>query len=137
MQITRAVITAAGRGARQYPASDTVQKAMLPLVDRDGVSKPLLQIIAEEALESGIEEICVVSAPGDEAYYRHHFRSFAANLRRSYPGAPWAEDQARRLVVRGFFNEIIAKIAVPEVRERLTDAIERELAITESKATQP
>ncbi|MGW4096063.1 MULTISPECIES: Fe-S cluster assembly protein SufD [unclassified Mycobacterium] len=45
------------------------------------------------------------------------------------------EDQARRLVVRGFFNEIIAKIAVPEVRERLTAAIEKELAITESKAT--
>lgn len=46
------------------------------------------------------------------------------------------EDQARRLVVRGFFNEIIAKIAVPEVRERLTAAIEQELAITETKATQ-
>ena len=46
------------------------------------------------------------------------------------------EDQARRLVVRGFFNEIIAKIAVPEVRERLTAAIEKELAITESKAAQ-
>jgi Fe-S cluster assembly protein SufD len=45
------------------------------------------------------------------------------------------EEQARRLVVRGFFNEIIAKIAVPEVRERLTTAIEHELAITESKAT--
>lgn len=45
------------------------------------------------------------------------------------------EDQARRLVVRGFFNEIIAKIAVPEVRERLTAAIEKELAITESKAS--
>jgi Fe-S cluster assembly protein SufD len=42
------------------------------------------------------------------------------------------EDQARRLVVRGFFNEIIAKIAVPAVRERLTEAIERELAITEA-----
>lgn len=41
------------------------------------------------------------------------------------------EEQARRLVVRGFFNEIIAKISVPAVRERLTDAIERELAITE------
>jgi Fe-S cluster assembly protein SufD len=40
------------------------------------------------------------------------------------------EDQARRLVVRGFFNEIIAKIAVPAVRDRLTEAIERELAIT-------
>ncbi len=43
------------------------------------------------------------------------------------------EAQARRLVVRGFFNEIIAKIAVPAVRERLTKAIENELAITESR----
>ncbi len=43
------------------------------------------------------------------------------------------EEQARRLVVRGFFNEIIAKIAVPAVRERLTEAIERELAITEER----
>lgn len=45
------------------------------------------------------------------------------------------EDQARRLVIRGFFGEIISKIAVPEIRERLTTAIENELAITESKAT--
>jgi Fe-S cluster assembly protein SufD len=43
------------------------------------------------------------------------------------------EVQARRLVVRGFFGEIIAKIAVPAVRERLTEAIERELAITEAR----
>ena len=44
------------------------------------------------------------------------------------------EDQARRLVVRGFFGEIISKIAVPGIRDRLTDAVEHELAITESKA---
>jgi UTP--glucose-1-phosphate uridylyltransferase len=95
--ISKAVITAAGRGARQYPASDTVQKAMLPLVDRDGLTKPVLQIIAEEAIESGIEEICVVSAPGDEAVYRAQFRNYAANLRSAYKGTDWAEDQARRL----------------------------------------
>lgn len=41
------------------------------------------------------------------------------------------EEQARRLVVRGFFGEIIAKIAVPDIRERLTAAIEHELEITE------
>jgi Fe-S cluster assembly protein SufD len=41
------------------------------------------------------------------------------------------EDQARRLVVRGFFGEIIQKIAVPSVRERLTEAIEHELELTE------
>ncbi|NNH68287.1 Fe-S cluster assembly protein SufD [Nocardia uniformis] len=38
------------------------------------------------------------------------------------------EEVARRLVVRGFFHEIIQKIAVPEVRERLESAIESELA---------
>jgi Fe-S cluster assembly protein SufD len=43
------------------------------------------------------------------------------------------EDQARRLIVRGFFGELIQKIAVPAVRERLTDAIEHELEITESR----
>ena len=98
MRITKAVITAAGRGARQYPASDTVQKAMLPLVDRDGLTKPVLQIIAEEALESGVNEICVVVAPGDEAYYRRHFQSYAENLRSSFKGVDWADEQAKRLV---------------------------------------
>jgi Fe-S cluster assembly protein SufD len=43
------------------------------------------------------------------------------------------EDQARRLVVRGFFGEIIQKIAVPEVRDRLTAAIEHELELTEGR----
>jgi UTP--glucose-1-phosphate uridylyltransferase len=70
---------------------------MMPLVDRDGLTKPVLQIIAEEALESGIEEICVVSAPGDEAYYRRHFRSYAETLRSAFKGVEWAEEQARRL----------------------------------------
>ncbi|MEB3063058.1 Fe-S cluster assembly protein SufD [[Mycobacterium] zoologicum] len=42
------------------------------------------------------------------------------------------EEQARRLIVRGFFGEIIAKIPVPFVQERLTEAVERELAVTEN-----
>jgi UTP--glucose-1-phosphate uridylyltransferase len=97
VRITKAVITAAGRGLRQYPASDTVQKALLPLVDRDGLTKPVLQIIAEEALESGIEEICVVVAPGDEDVYRRHFQSYADMLDSAFRGVVWAEEQARRL----------------------------------------
>ncbi|MDQ1201683.1 Fe-S cluster assembly protein SufD [Rhodococcus sp. SORGH_AS_0303] len=40
------------------------------------------------------------------------------------------EDQARKLVVRGFFHDIIAKIPVVSIRERLSDAVEAELAIT-------
>jgi UTP--glucose-1-phosphate uridylyltransferase len=111
VQISKAVITAAGRGVRQYPAADTVQKAMLPLVDRDGLAKPVLQIIAEEALESGIEEICVVAAPGDEDVYRRHFANYAANLRSAYQGIDWAEAQARRLI---------------DLEERLTFAVQPE-----------
>jgi Fe-S cluster assembly protein SufD len=40
------------------------------------------------------------------------------------------EDVARRLVVRGFLHEIIQQINVPALEERLTDAVERELAVT-------
>jgi len=39
---------------------------------------------------------------------------------------------ARRLVVRGFLNEIIQKIKVPAIEVRLTAAVERELAATEN-----
>ncbi|GAB5079222.1 Fe-S cluster assembly protein SufD [Arthrobacter sp. AD-310] len=42
------------------------------------------------------------------------------------------EDVARRLVVRGFLNEIIQKIKVPALEERLTEAVERELAATDN-----
>ena len=45
------------------------------------------------------------------------------------------EEQARRLVIRGFFAEMISKIGVPEIRERLTAAIEHELALTEKTET--
>jgi Fe-S cluster assembly protein SufD len=40
------------------------------------------------------------------------------------------EDVARRLVVRGFFGEILSRITLPELRERLEAAIEAELAVT-------
>ncbi|HYH76461.1 MAG TPA: SufD family Fe-S cluster assembly protein, partial [Arthrobacter sp.] len=42
------------------------------------------------------------------------------------------EDVARRLVVRGFLHEIIQQIKVPAIEERLTDAVERELALTDN-----
>jgi Fe-S cluster assembly protein SufD len=42
------------------------------------------------------------------------------------------EDVARRLVVRGFLNEIIQKINVPAIEDRLTEAVERELAATDN-----
>ena len=97
MHIRKAIITAAGRGVRIYPAADPVQKAMLPLIDRDGVAKPVLQIIAEEALAGGVEEICLVCAPGDEEQYLRQFRALRENLLAAYPGVAWAQTQAARV----------------------------------------
>ena len=97
MQVKKAVITAAGRGSRQRSTSDAAHKAMLPIVDRDGLAKPVLQIIAEEAMASGIEEVCIVSAPEDEAYYRHHFASRVEALVDGPKDAVWADEQVRRM----------------------------------------
>jgi UTP--glucose-1-phosphate uridylyltransferase len=73
LRIRKAVITAAGRTQRALP--------LQTLVDRDGVEKPLLCILAEQALAANIEEICVVVWPGDEARYAHAAGKLASSLR--------------------------------------------------------
>ncbi len=56
MKVRKAVIPAAGLGTRMLPATKTVPKEMLPMV-----SKPVIQYIIEEAVESGIEDILIVT----------------------------------------------------------------------------
>src|SRR6478672_4770985 len=89
-RVRKAVITAAGRGTRQYPASSAVQKEMFPLVDRDGLTKPVIQIIGEEAIESGIEQICIITQPGEEPEYREYFRRMTDEDARAFRGKDWA-----------------------------------------------
>ena len=101
-KVRKAVITAAGRGTRQYPASTAVQKEMFPLVDRDGLTKPVIQIIGEEAIESGIEEICIITQPGEEAQYRDYFRRMTDNEVRDFRGKDWAILESEKL---GAFGE--------------------------------
>lgn len=61
-KIRKAVIPAAGYGTRFLPATKSTPKEMLPIVD-----KPTIQYIVEEALESGIEEILIISGHGKRA----------------------------------------------------------------------
>ena len=61
MNVTKAVITAAGRKQRTLP--------LQTLIDRDGQEKSVLRILLEEVLAAGIDEICVVVRPGDEPAY--------------------------------------------------------------------
>ena len=80
-----------------FPAAEPVQKAMLPIMDRDGLFKPVIQVIAEEALDSGIEEVCIVCAPGEADRYRELFRANRDNLLTAYRGIDWAQEQAARI----------------------------------------
>jgi UTP--glucose-1-phosphate uridylyltransferase len=73
-KIRKGVITAAGRGTRQYPASNTVQKELFPLVDVDGYAKPTVQILVEELLASGIEEVCIIANTANIEPMRRHFQ---------------------------------------------------------------
>jgi UTP--glucose-1-phosphate uridylyltransferase len=100
-KVRKAVITAAGRGTRQYPASTAVQKEMFPLVDRDGLTKPVIQIIGEEAIESGIEEICIITQPGEENIYRDYFRRLDDSMVKSFRGKDWAILESEKLAAFG------------------------------------
>ena len=62
VEIKKAIITAAGKNQRTLP--------LQTLVDRDGSQKTALAIIVEEILKAGLEEICIVVCPGDQAAYR-------------------------------------------------------------------
>ena len=65
-KIRKAVIPAAGFGTRFLPATKAMPKEMLPIVD-----KPTIQYIAEEILESGIEQILIISGHAKRAIEDH------------------------------------------------------------------
>lgn len=64
--IRKAVIPAAGFGTRFLPATKSIPKEMIPIVD-----KPVIQYIVEEALQSGIEEILIITGHGKRAIEDH------------------------------------------------------------------
>ncbi|GAF67005.1 UTP-glucose-1-phosphate uridylyltransferase [Bacillus sp. TS-2] len=66
MKIKKAVIPAAGLGTRFLPATKAMPKEMLPIVD-----KPTIQYIVEEAIDSGIEDIMIVTGKGKRAIEDH------------------------------------------------------------------
>jgi UTP--glucose-1-phosphate uridylyltransferase len=72
LNVKKAVITAAGRGQRALP--------LQAFVDRDGAEKTSLQIVVEEVLGAGVEEVGVVVVPGDEEPYAAAAGSYAGRL---------------------------------------------------------
>lgn len=70
-KVKKAIIPAAGLGTRFLPATKAMPKEMLPIVD-----KPTIQYIVEEAVESGIEDIIIVTGKGKRAIEDHFDNHF-------------------------------------------------------------
>ncbi|WP_100405640.1 UTP--glucose-1-phosphate uridylyltransferase GalU [Bacillus solitudinis] len=70
-KIKKAIIPAAGLGTRFLPATKAMPKEMLPIVD-----KPTIQYIVEEAVQSGIEDIIIVTGKGKRAIEDHFDHAF-------------------------------------------------------------
>ena len=71
--VRKAVIPVAGFGTRLYPETRTLKKDFFPIPDKDGMVKPVILILLEELMKSGIEEVCLVLGSEEE---RQKYRDF-------------------------------------------------------------
>ena len=80
-EVKKCIIPVGGLGTRFLPASKEIPKEMFPIVN-----KPTIQYIVEEAIESGIEDIILVSSPTKESIVNHFDRNIALETRLSDSG---------------------------------------------------
>lgn len=90
MKIKKAVITAAGYGTRMLPATKSMPKEMLPILD-----KPAIQYIVEECVNAGISDILIVLSRGKHVVEDHFDRS------------PDLERQLQRSGKNDLYNEMV------------------------------
>lgn len=96
MRVKKAVIPAAGLGVRFLPATKAQPKEMIPIID-----KPTIQYVIEEALDSGIEDILIISGRGKRAIEDHfdHAPELEAHL--AQKGKEAALEAVRRISAMG------------------------------------
>ncbi len=98
--IRKAVIPVAGLGTRMFPYTKAVPKTFLPVVTPDGVAKPVIQVIVEEALSAGVDEVALIIQPEDEPRFRAYFQTeVRAETLAKLPAA--LAEEARKLVAIG------------------------------------
>ena len=72
-KVRKAVIPAAGFGTRLFPATKATKKELFPIVDRDGIAKPAILLIVEEALKAGLDEVIIIVQEHDLEALRSFF----------------------------------------------------------------
>jgi len=84
--VRKAIIPVAGFGTRLYPATRALKKDFFPIVCADGMVRPVILILLEELVNSGVEEICLVLGSEEE---RLQYTEFFER--------PLADDHLRKL----------------------------------------
>jgi UTP-glucose-1-phosphate uridylyltransferase/mevalonate kinase len=74
-KVRKALIPAAGFGTRLFPASKATKKELFPIIDQDGIAKPAILLIIEEALEAGLEEVVIIVQGNDLEGFQSFFNS--------------------------------------------------------------
>ena len=74
-KVRKALIPAAGFGTRLFPASKATKKELFPIIDQDGIAKPAILLIIEEALEAGLEEVVIIVQENDLEGFQSFFNS--------------------------------------------------------------
>lgn len=72
-RIKKAIIPLAGFGTRMYPATRFIKKSFLPIVDKNGIAKPVIMCLLEELDEAGIEEIILIVGKDELEQYKEFF----------------------------------------------------------------
>ena len=99
-KVRKAVIPAAGFGTRLFPASKATKKELFPIIDRDGIAKPAILLIVEEALRAGIEEIIIIVQQNDLKDFQSFFcEQISIENYNKLP--PHFQDYSRRLLEIG------------------------------------
>jgi UTP-glucose-1-phosphate uridylyltransferase/mevalonate kinase len=99
-KIRKAVIPAAGFGTRLFPATKATKKELFPIVDRDGIAKPAILVIVEEALDAGIEEVIIVVQKSDLEDFRFLFNE-QISIENYNKLPPQSQEYSRRLLEMG------------------------------------
>ena len=73
--VRKAVIPAAGFGTRLFPASKAMKKELFPVIDKAGRAKPAIMAIVEEAIDAGIEEVCLIIQSTDTELFESFFKT--------------------------------------------------------------
>lgn len=99
-KVRKAVIPAAGFGTRLFPATKATKKELFPVIDRDGIAKPAILLIVEEALDAGIEEVYIIVQRGDLDDFRNFFNS-QISIENFNKLPPHFQEYSRRLLQMG------------------------------------